>query len=64
MLPIAPSAPTSTGQAALFTRHTGGVNVGYSDGHAKWVKPESLAHGTTNAQRDADNDFRTDPANS
>ncbi len=48
-----------TGQAALAPRHTGGYNVGYSDGHAKWRIP---GPGPSGVWRNfADNDFRTDP---
>ncbi len=51
-----------TGQAALAPRHTGGYNVGYSDGHAKW---HNAGPGPSGVWRSfADNDFRTDPANS
>ena len=47
------------GQAALAPRHTGGYNVGYSDGHAKWRIPGPGPSGVWRTF--ADNDFRTDP---
>ena len=49
---------TSDAQAAIVARHTGGLNVGYSDGHVKFRRVEQLWRSY------ADNDFRTDPAGS
>jgi prepilin-type N-terminal cleavage/methylation domain-containing protein/prepilin-type processing-associated H-X9-DG protein len=45
-------------QAAIIARHTGGLNVGYADGHVKFRRVEQLWRSY------ADNDFRTDPAGS
>jgi prepilin-type N-terminal cleavage/methylation domain-containing protein/prepilin-type processing-associated H-X9-DG protein len=36
--------PTGTGPVAI--RHTGGTNVSFADGHAKWYTPGGLAIGT------------------
>jgi prepilin-type processing-associated H-X9-DG protein len=38
------SRPTSTGQ--FDTRHSGGGNVTFCDGHVKWMTPGNLAIGT------------------
>jgi len=39
--PGGPAAGTLTGQARPIKRHFNGVIVGYLDGHAKWVRPET-----------------------
>jgi prepilin-type N-terminal cleavage/methylation domain-containing protein/prepilin-type processing-associated H-X9-DG protein len=51
--------PTNS-QAAIASRHQGGFNAGYSDGHVKFRKPNQ---GPLSVWRTlADNDFRTDPS--
>lgn len=39
--PGGPTEPTTGSQASPSSRHQGGLNVAYADGHAKWVKISS-----------------------
>ena len=42
-------------QSELISRHSGGVNIAYADGHSKWHRPEQTWRSY------ADNDWRRDP---
>ncbi|HZP80980.1 MAG TPA: DUF1559 domain-containing protein [Chthonomonadaceae bacterium] len=44
-----------TSQARIVARHQDGANVAYSDGHAKWVRPNATWRSY------ADNDWRRNP---
>ncbi|MBC8101959.1 MAG: prepilin-type N-terminal cleavage/methylation domain-containing protein [Cytophagales bacterium] len=47
--------PESAQQARFLPRHSGGGNIAYSDGHAKWRKPEQTWRSIL------DNDWRRHP---
>lgn len=47
--------PDGSQQARFLARHNGGGNIGYADGHAKWVKPEQTW------RSENDNDWRRNP---
>jgi prepilin-type N-terminal cleavage/methylation domain-containing protein/prepilin-type processing-associated H-X9-DG protein len=47
--------PDTQQQARFLPRHSGGGNIAYGDGHAKWKKPEQLWRSYN------DNDWRRNP---
>ena len=49
--------PDSQQQARLASRHGGGSNIAYGDGHAKWTKPQATWRTYD------DNDWRRNPIN-
>lgn len=47
--------PDAQQQGRLLARHSGGANIGYGDGHAKWTRPEKTWRSYN------DNDWRRNP---
>jgi prepilin-type processing-associated H-X9-DG protein len=47
--------PDARQQARMLARHSGGANVAYADGHARWTRVEKTW------RTFADNDWRRNP---